>query len=110
MKLSQCFNWKVIVGVFALIAGVYFFWPGYFIRFLPFLIVLICPLAMVLMMVGMNSCRSSDQTDQTDKKRTYTCPECLLKYEDKTWAEQCSAWCKVHHSCNIDITRHAINK
>jgi len=36
-----------------------------------------------------------------------TCPECGLKYADKKWAEKCEAWCKTHHSCNLEITAHA---
>ena len=35
------------------------------------------------------------------------CPECKLKYREKKWAKACEAWCKEHHSCNLEITAHA---
>ena len=39
--------------------------------------------------------------------KLYQCPECKLWYEDKKWAEKCEAWCKEHHTCNIEIISHA---
>ena len=41
------------------------------------------------------------------KDSLFQCPECGLKYRDKEWAEKCEAWCKAHHSCNLEITAHA---
>ena len=38
----------------------------------------------------------------------WMCEECKLKYEDKSWAERCEAWCKEHKSCNLEITKHAV--
>lgn len=40
-------------------------------------------------------------------KQIYQCEECGLCYRDRTWAEQCEAWCKEYHTCNIDIISHA---
>ncbi len=40
----------------------------------------------------------------------FTCPECQLTYADRAWAKKCAAWCKAHHSCNLEITRQAVNK
>ena len=37
----------------------------------------------------------------------YECPECKLGYREKKWAKACEAWCKEHHSCNLEITAHA---
>jgi len=37
----------------------------------------------------------------------FQCPECGLKYRVKEWVEKCEAWCKAHHSCNLEITAHA---
>ncbi len=43
-------------------------------------------------------------------ENTYQCDDCGLKYKEKNIAEKCEAWCKKHHSCNIEITKNAINK
>lgn len=39
-------------------------------------------------------------------KELYQCAECGFKYTEKEWAEKCKAWCKEHHSCNIEIISH----
>ena len=43
-----------------------------------------------------------------EEKKTYQCEECSFDYKEKEWAEKCEAWCKEHHACNIEITKHAI--
>ncbi len=43
-----------------------------------------------------------------DNERTYQCPECGLHYKEEKYANQCETWCKKYKSCNLDITRHAI--
>jgi|TARA_B100001971_G_C18236496_1_gene567617 hypothetical protein len=43
-----------------------------------------------------------------DGKKYFQCEECLFFYEDKELAEKCEEWCKENHSCNIDITKHAV--
>lgn len=53
----------------------------------------------------MNCCHHNNR--QIDKK-LYQCPECGLWYEDKVWKDKCEAWCKEHHSCNLEIIKHAI--
>jgi hypothetical protein len=47
---------------------------------------------------------------ETEKggKRFFQCEECNFLYAEKGLAERCEAWCKKHHSCNIEITRQAI--
>ena len=40
----------------------------------------------------------------------YQCDDCRLKYKEKNIAEKCEKWCKKHHSCNLQITKNAINK
>jgi len=40
----------------------------------------------------------------------FTCEECKLAYKNEKQAEKCEKWCKKHHSCNILITKYAINK
>lgn len=43
-------------------------------------------------------------------QKLYTCPECELSYREKGLAEKCRAWCKEQNSCNLEITKHSINK
>ena len=43
-----------------------------------------------------------------DNKKYYICEECDFAYESKEIAEKCQSWCKEHHSCNIEITKHAM--
>ena len=38
----------------------------------------------------------------------YKCNECGMRYADKTWAQKCEAWCKEHHTCNLEIIQHAV--
>lgn len=50
----------------------------------------------------------------TQKDNVWQCDICGYQYEDsstafttgKEWAEKCEAWCKEHHSCNLEITAH----
>ena len=49
-----------------------------------------------------------NRTGQQQDKELYQCEECGFRYESKEWAEKCEAWCREHHSCNIEITAHAI--
>ena len=43
-------------------------------------------------------------------KGYHECEECKLMYKDKVWAEKCEKWCKKYKSCNLEITKYAINK
>ncbi len=43
-------------------------------------------------------------------KKLYKCPECELEYREKEWAKKCDAWCRENKSCNVAITKHAVNK
>ncbi len=43
-----------------------------------------------------------------DNKGLHRCPECGLHYEDKDWKDKCEAWCREHHSCNLEITSHSV--
>lgn len=38
----------------------------------------------------------------------YKCKECKMIYQDKILAEKCETWCRKNHSCNLEITKHAI--
>lgn len=40
----------------------------------------------------------------------YQCEECGFHYKEKELAEKCEAWCREHQSCNLEITRHAIEE
>ena len=45
---------------------------------------------------------------QKENKELYQCEECGFHYEDKAQTEKCEAWCREHHSCNLEITVNAI--
>ncbi len=40
----------------------------------------------------------------------FVCPECGLGYKEAEWAKKCATWCKENKSCNLKITKHAVNK
>ena len=42
-----------------------------------------------------------------DNESLYQCEECGFHYKDEELAKKCEAWCREHHSCNIEITSHA---
>ncbi len=44
------------------------------------------------------------------KTKLYTCFECGLSYKDIDLAKKCQEWCKKYDSCNLEITKHAVNK
>jgi len=44
---------------------------------------------------------------KNDTATLYQCEECGFHYVAKEWAEKCEAWCKEHHTCNIEVTGHA---
>ncbi|HLC65656.1 MAG TPA: hypothetical protein VJI46_06055 [Candidatus Nanoarchaeia archaeon] len=41
-------------------------------------------------------------------KKVFMCEECSMKYEDEPIAKKCEEWCRKHHSCNVEITRNAV--
>jgi hypothetical protein len=43
-----------------------------------------------------------------DNKVYFQCEECGFVYENREWAEKCENWCKEYHSCNIEITKRAV--
>lgn len=42
------------------------------------------------------------------KLKLYQCPECGLHYMDEKTAKMCEAWCTKHESCNLEITKFAV--
>lgn len=42
------------------------------------------------------------------KKEYFECGECNFLYNEAGWAEKCEKWCRENHSCNIEITKHAV--
>ena len=49
------------------------------------------------------------KTVSKSKGKYYVCEECNFAYKDKETAMKCEKWCKKYHSCNIEITKDAIN-
>ena len=43
-----------------------------------------------------------------DNKTLYLCDECSFAYKTKEFAQKCEDWCNKHHSCNLEITKHAV--
>ncbi|MBI2624356.1 hypothetical protein HYW67_02575 [Candidatus Parcubacteria bacterium] len=39
----------------------------------------------------------------------YACGVCGMQYLERSWAEQCEAWCREHGTCNMEIIRHAVS-
>ena len=116
---KMCCNPKVIIIALLAVFALVFFTPlkATLLPYLPLLVVLICPLSMFGMMFMMKGKDKICPTQGDQKvlfrvceKQTclFTCPECRLSYKDKTWAEKCEKWCGERHSCNLDITKHAI--
>jgi len=42
-------------------------------------------------------------------KEYYQCEICKFYYKEKKQAEKCQAWCDERHSCNMEITRSAVD-
>jgi hypothetical protein len=40
----------------------------------------------------------------------YLCEECDLLYQEEELAKKCEDWCRVKKSCNLEITKYAVNK
>lgn len=40
----------------------------------------------------------------------FLCEECDLLYREEELAKKCEDWCRENKSCNLEITRHAVNK
>ena len=38
----------------------------------------------------------------------YRCSECGFHYHEETLAKRCETWCREHKSCNVEITKNAI--
>ena len=43
-----------------------------------------------------------------NNKTLYLCEECGFAYESKELANKCQNWCDEHHSCNLEITKNAV--
>ncbi len=43
-----------------------------------------------------------------EERTYYICEECEFAYENKEWAEKCQSYCNEHHSCSLEITKHAV--
>lgn len=94
----MCINWKVLLGIGVVILLAYLFVPN-IASYSWVLLALACPLSMMFMMAGMDH-------DKPDK--VFACTECGMSYKEVELAKQCAAWCKEHHSCNLEITKHAV--
>lgn len=75
--VGMCFNWKILVILGGLAAGVLLLAPGAAVTVLPLLLLAICPLSMVVMMFAMRgmgshaseSCQSMEWLGSPEAKR-----------------------------------------
>ncbi len=42
------------------------------------------------------------------EQKIFQCPECGLYYYDEEIAKKCEAWCNKYKSCNLEITKLAV--
>jgi hypothetical protein len=47
--------------------------------------------------------------EKINDKIYYQCDICKFYYNEKKWAEKCQEWCSKNNSCNVEITKHAVN-
>ena len=45
---------------------------------------------------------------QKNKINYFECEECYFVYKDRKIAKECEDYCKKHHACSTEITKHAI--
>ncbi len=43
-------------------------------------------------------------------KQLYQCPVCGLHYRDKDLAVQCEEFCNKHNACNMEISKHSVER
>ena len=47
--------------------------------------------------------------EEIKKDKTYLkCEECNMYYKTREIAQKCENFCKEHHACSIEITKHAV--
>ncbi|MEK6950150.1 MAG: hypothetical protein AABX13_00300 [Nanoarchaeota archaeon] len=50
------------------------------------------------------------ETKKIKSKNYYFCDDCGFAYLERKWADKCQNWCQKFHACNIEITKHAVEK
>ena len=43
-------------------------------------------------------------------EKLYQCADCGLHYTDPQKADDCYLHCTTHHACNLEITRHSVER
>ena len=103
--LRACLNYKVLIGIAAVIVLAYLFAPQ-LARYSWLLLALACPISMIVMMVGMQ--HMGDKSNSS--RQVFVCSECGMQYAEKEWAQKCQAWCREHKSRNLEIVNHAVGQ
>ena len=62
----------------------------------------------LLLLFGCAAPSSTTTTAPRQADGTHLCSDCDLKYADQAMAQKCHDWCTTEHSCNAEITQHAI--
>ena len=55
----------------------------------------------LFLLINMSNCHETTK---------YKCTICEMSFAEKEWADKCQDWCETQHSCNTEITKHAIKK
>jgi hypothetical protein len=63
---------------------------------------------MIFMMKAMNHGMGGMNNTSHNPEKLFVCPECNFSYKEAEWAKKCAAWCKEHHTCNVEIIKHAV--
>jgi hypothetical protein len=84
--LKACLNYKVLIGIAAVIVLAYIFAPQ-LARYSWLLLALACPISMIAMMAGMQHM----QDKPNSPKQVFVCSECRMQYADKEKNGQGSA-------------------
>ena len=55
-------------------------------------------------------CSRRSGKEMKNSQNVHKCHVCGFEYMEKSLAEKCEAWCRVHKSGSTEITRHAVKK
>jgi hypothetical protein len=66
------------------------------------------PLLSLFALLLTAGCQTPNPVTPRQADGTYLCTDCDLKYADQAMAQKCYDWCTTQHSCNAEITQHAV--
>jgi hypothetical protein len=81
--MQMCLNWKVLVGLAAVVLLVGVVAPGFFWSAIPLLVVLVCPLSMIVMLFSMRSRQGNRVTSCSPGEATPAGPPQMQEQPDR---------------------------